>query len=1291
MDLAKSLLTECQAENVQRIVAALHDGQQTLLGHVESERARLTSRDAEERSAALNEFCAVVLQMLPTAAGGKQNAEGHTKIVTWENSPITWPQIDQLLPFLLSKVEDCGHLSNILITTLHQLIKLYDGTEHVLPNECLEQTIAALFDGGGSVQSYGQRDRLLLFSCLDHLVASHAALLRSVIGAQRVLLAFIHAAQGEREPRALARMFALHQRMSANFAMGVLSEDMFELVACYFPIDYEPSDQEQAEPMPITREQLRHSCECALLGHAAFAPYCMQLIAEKLLETEGGVDGAAGDDGCALIRRQLEICEFFIRSCTKFRDVSNSALHEHVDDLMTAVRLLFLNPSVQQREGTLLKDITATVDQMLHVLASMLEHNAAKLEDPFRFIRLMAETTLENVEPFILQAEMGTSGRAFCLLRCLARAHHVTRALCVPRALYWLNTLIRGQTLRSEENRAEITTEALALVPEWLRLCFVADDGFGVFTAVVRCDACGIGDSGENKISDRPTDRRRLSAACTRCASFSAAALSASTRTELISGTVVPLFNAVRQLNTVCEPDVLLAAECEAHSILLLSFDSVPSPTASSPHGTVCSLLINEEPQIAQLRTLCRAMANRVLPLLTPTETFDDSDDFDVQIRAVVQQTDSAKWGRLGTALKQFVALSAHLTTLGDQTDADGKHCLMLPDPEKWPRLLELLPALLRPLPEEMEARKILRKPLGNDQKFSAAIGFVLLNTLSIASTGAVELECAAFVGVREMAKRLALAPSDEEDGTAAAEQRQCFAFFAEQQLISWASDWIEQQKDDDCDQMEDGFRRADRIALLLQDVGTLAMASAGHNANNSGVHARMCAEALSIIGKQQNYLVKNRGGNCAALLRALRCFWLLLLSSASQDKNVPQLKQFATVLLDTLRIVVVGTATAFDTVASPDEQQQQKHQQQLAMAADQQKHWLINALLSVHFALLNRSKSDAETTATDGDGITVVDNEHLANRLEQIVVTNATVPSSISVPLLRLRLRAVETRNALVAEPNSAIVAERLKQFFEHFMALSDVDSAELGAQQAMADLLDLHRPSTCPERCNYRRTLFWRQRLFCQFVPIFVQFARSADCSATKRRALLQLLGPLLQVADPQHIAIDTVLNEFGQLCPLIVDALVDALAPLGIGTAASAEQPRATGVSTSSSPAAADKPISSESQQQLLPLLLDVLRTLLQRMPPARGADGFVALMPRLVHALTANIARQTLLVQSKALECLCLLALPRLAVPPEALLPLRVCVVRAGAVLAASSKRLIRQRMARARNAWELALA
>ncbi|KAL3125745.1 hypothetical protein niasHT_004195 [Heterodera trifolii] len=1290
MDLAKSLLTECQAENVQRIVAALSDGQQTLLGHVESERARLTSRDAEERSAALNELCAVVLQMLPTAAGGKQNAEGHTKIVTWENSPITWPQIDQLLPFLLSKVEDCGHLSNILITTLHQLIKLYDGTEHVLPNECLEQTIAALFDGGGSVQSYGQRDRLLLFSCLDHLVASHAALLRSVIGAQRVLLAFIHAAQGEREPRALARMFALHQRMSANFAMGVLSEDMFELVACYFPIDYEPSDQEQAEQMPITREQLRHSCECALLGHAAFAPYCMQLIAEKLLETEGGVDGAAGDDGCALIRRQLEICEFFIRSCTKFRDVSNSALHEHVDDLMTAVRLLFLNPSVQQREGTLLKDITATVDQMLHVLASMLEHNAAKLEDPFRFIRLMTETTLENVEPFVLQAEMGTSGRAFCLLRCLANAHPVARALCVPRALYWLNTLIRGQTLRSEENRAEITTEALALVPEWLRLCFVAADGFGVFTAVVRCDACGIGDSGENKVSERTTDRRHLSAVCTRCASFSAAALSASTRTELISGTVVPLFDAVRQLHTICEPNVLLAAECEAHSILLLSFDSVPSPTASSPHGTVCSLLINDEPQIAQLRTLCRAMANRVLSLLTPTETFDDSDDFDVLIRSVVQQTDGAKWGRLSTALKQFVALSAHLTTLGDQTDADGTHSLMLPDPEKWPRLLELLPALLRPLPEEMEGRKMLRKPLGNDQKFSAAIGFVLLNTLSIASTGAVELECAASVGVREMAKRLALAPSDDEDedGTAAADQRQCFAFFAEQQLISWASDWIEQQKDDGCDQMEEGFRRADRIALLLQDVGTLAMASAGHNANDGGVHARMCAEGLSIIGKQQNNLTQNgSGGNCAALLRALRCFWLLLLSSASQDKNVPQLKQFATVLLDTLKIVVVGTAaTAFGTVASPDKQQQQKHQQQLAMAADQQKHWQINALLSVHFALLNRSKSDAETTSTDGDGTTVAD--HFADRIEQIFVTNASDPSAISVPLLRLRLRAVETRNALVAEPNSAIVAERLKQFFEHFMALSD---AEFGTEQAMADLLDLHRPSTCPERCNYRRTLFWRQRLFCQFVPIFVQFARSADCSATKRRALLQLLGPLLQVADPQHIAIDTVLNEFGQLCPLIVDALVDTLAPLGIGTAASAEQPTPTGVSASSSPAAADKPISSESPQQLLPLLLDVLRTLLQRMPPARGADGFVALMPRLVHALTENIARQTLLVQSKALECLCLLALPRLAVPPEALLPLRVCVVRAGAVLAASPKRLIRQRMARARNAWELALA
>uniref|UniRef100_A0A183CDR8 GRIP domain-containing protein n=1 Tax=Globodera pallida TaxID=36090 RepID=A0A183CDR8_GLOPA len=94
---ANTGLTSAQTEAVRAVVDALRDKRQTLLGYVDTERSRLTSRDAEERSAALNELCAVVLQSLlspPASADGV--------------SAVARGQIDQLLPFLLSKVIQKG-------------------------------------------------------------------------------------------------------------------------------------------------------------------------------------------------------------------------------------------------------------------------------------------------------------------------------------------------------------------------------------------------------------------------------------------------------------------------------------------------------------------------------------------------------------------------------------------------------------------------------------------------------------------------------------------------------------------------------------------------------------------------------------------------------------------------------------------------------------------------------------------------------------------------------------------------------------------------------------------------------------------------------------------------------------------------------------------------------------------------------------------------------------------------------------------------------------------------------
>src|SRR5689334_8501913 len=74
---------------------------------------------------------------------------------------------------------------------------------------------------------------------------------------------------------------------------------------------------------------------------------------------------------------------------------------------------------------------------------------------------------------------MGTMGKAFRLLQCVARSHQVGRAKAVPRALYWLNLSCTGKTLRSAQNREEIALEALELVPAWLRICIGREEDGG--------------------------------------------------------------------------------------------------------------------------------------------------------------------------------------------------------------------------------------------------------------------------------------------------------------------------------------------------------------------------------------------------------------------------------------------------------------------------------------------------------------------------------------------------------------------------------------------------------------------------------------------------------------------------------------------------------------------------------------------------------------------------------------------------------------------------------------------
>lgn len=90
---------------------------------------------------------------------------------------------------------------------------------------------------------------------------------------------FINAMDGERDPRILIYLFDFLPKFLKTFSLGHLSEETFEVIACYFPIDFNPSPN---DAKAITRDQLADKLALCLCGHESFAEECINILIEKL-------------------------------------------------------------------------------------------------------------------------------------------------------------------------------------------------------------------------------------------------------------------------------------------------------------------------------------------------------------------------------------------------------------------------------------------------------------------------------------------------------------------------------------------------------------------------------------------------------------------------------------------------------------------------------------------------------------------------------------------------------------------------------------------------------------------------------------------------------------------------------------------------------------------------------------------------------------------------------------------------------------------------------------------------
>lgn len=89
----------------------------------------------------------------------------------------------------------------------------------------------------------------------------------------------INSIDGERDPRNLDIIFSFMPEFLSTYPLLHLAEEMFEIFACYFPIDFNPSKQDSAA---ITRDELAMKLTNCLVANNEFAEGTVVLAVEKL-------------------------------------------------------------------------------------------------------------------------------------------------------------------------------------------------------------------------------------------------------------------------------------------------------------------------------------------------------------------------------------------------------------------------------------------------------------------------------------------------------------------------------------------------------------------------------------------------------------------------------------------------------------------------------------------------------------------------------------------------------------------------------------------------------------------------------------------------------------------------------------------------------------------------------------------------------------------------------------------------------------------------------------------------
>ncbi|OWF55073.1 MMS19 nucleotide excision repair protein homolog [Mizuhopecten yessoensis] len=233
------------------VVKLLTDNTISLLELIEGLGKYLISEETSERGRVVK-LLAEILHLIPT-----------DKLNATEN--------ELLVAYLCDRLKD--HHS-IQPPSLHGLLALCHSKN--LPEGCPEKICRSIFSEV-QTQTLSQGDRRIAYNIFSVLLTTSLPELQK-IGSDFVL-GYIQAMDAEKDPRNLVIAFHCATTIIRNFQLGVFVEEMFEVVSCYFPVDFTPPP---GDPNGVTKEDLILGLRGCLAASGQFGQYCCPLLLEKL-------------------------------------------------------------------------------------------------------------------------------------------------------------------------------------------------------------------------------------------------------------------------------------------------------------------------------------------------------------------------------------------------------------------------------------------------------------------------------------------------------------------------------------------------------------------------------------------------------------------------------------------------------------------------------------------------------------------------------------------------------------------------------------------------------------------------------------------------------------------------------------------------------------------------------------------------------------------------------------------------------------------------------------------------